>query len=238
MKKQTCIIIEDEQLATDLLLSYIEKISYINCLATFPNAIEAYTFISENDVDIIFVDIDMPGMKGTDFVKSLRGDYKIIFTTACEQFALEAFDLDALDYITKPIEFSRFVKALNKATKYNIPVTNNKTEAEKLFIKVDGKIINILLDDILYIQGMQRYIQIFTKDDNKYTSLTSLFKLSESLPKDKFLRVHKSYIINVDNISSIEGNIIRINSKIIPISKGKRDKFFKDLAENKDILCF
>lgn len=176
-------------------------------------------------------------MKGTDFVKSLHRNHKIIFTTACQEHALEAFGLDAIDYLTKPIEFNRFVQGLNKATMYNMSVSDNKANAGKLFIKVDGKIINIPLNDILYIQGMQRYIQIFTKD-KKYTSLTSLFKLSESLPKDKFFRVHKSYIVNIDNISSIEGNIISINSEMIPISKGKKDQFFKDLEENTDILCF
>ncbi|RXQ92185.1 response regulator transcription factor [Ancylomarina salipaludis] len=235
MKNQTCIIVEDEQLAIDLLLSYVEKIPFLSCAGAFPNAIEAYSFLYENSVDIIFVDIDMPGMKGTDFVKSLRRNYKIIFTTACEQSALEAFELNAIDYLTKPIEFNRFIQALNKATLYNISTSENKTNAGKLFIKVDGKIINISLNEILYIQGMQRYTQIFTKN-NKYTSLTSLFKLSEHLPKDKFLRVHKSYIINIDNISCIEGNMIKINNETIPISKGKKDQFFKDLDENIDIL--
>jgi len=237
MKNYTCIIVEDEQLAIDLLLTYIEDIPYVQCVGTFPNTIEAYSFLNENNVDIIFVDVEMPGMKGTDFVRSLNRKYNVIFTTAYENFALEAFELNAIDYLTKPIKFNRFIQAVNKFTMYDTPIAANKTNVGKLFIKVDGKIINIPLNEILYIKGMQRYIQIVTKD-NKYTSLTSLFKLSEHLPKETFLRVHKSYIINVNNISSIEGNIIRINDEIIPISKGKRDKFFKDLEENVDILCF
>jgi len=127
------------------------------------------------------------------------------------------------------VDISESDDATNFRAKYTIPLN--------WIIKVDGKIINIPLNEILYIKGMQRYIQIVTKN-NKYTSLTSLFKLSEHLPKETFLRVHKSYIINVNNISSIEGNIIRINDEMIPISKGKRDQFFKDLEENVDILCF
>jgi len=237
MKNYTCIIVEDEQLAIDLLLTYIEDIPYVQCIGTFQNTIEAYAFLNGNNVDIIFVDVEMPGMKGTDFVRSLNRKYNVIFTTAYENFALEAFDLNAIDYLTKPIKFSRFIQAVNKFTMYDTPIAENKTSVGKLFIKVDGKIINIPLNEILYIKGMQRYIQIVTKN-NKYTSLTSLFKLSEHLPKETFLRVHKSYIINVNNISSIEGNIIRINDEMIPISKGKRDQFFKDLEENVDILCF
>lgn len=240
MKINTCVIIEDEQLAIDLLLSYIDKIPYVSCIGVFSNALEAYSFLANNVVDILFVDIEMPGMKGTEFVQSLNRPYKVIFTTAYDSYAMDAFDLSVIDYLLKPIEFSRFVQAINKASMYSLNSTKeyniDKIEKlDKLFIKVDNKIINLALKDILYIQGMQKYIQIHTKE-KKYTTLLSMFKLIESLPSESFFRVHKSFIVNVDNISSIEGNMIRINDDVIPISKGQKESFFKGLEEKTDII--
>lgn len=237
MNNNTCIIIEDEQLAIDILLTYIDKIPYVSCLGVFSNAMDAYTFLTTNVVDILFVDIEMPGMKGTEFVKILNRNYKIIFTTAYDEYAMNAFELNAIDYLLKPIEFNRFLQALNKAMMYNLPNGDSRQvgKVDKLFIKVDNKILNIAMSDILYIQGMQKYIQIHTKG-KKYTTLLSMFKLLESLPSESFFRVHKSYIVNVNNISSIEGNMIRINDDMIPISKGQKESFFKGIHEKADIL--
>lgn len=239
MEEYKCIIIEDEKLAVDLLQSHISKIPYLNCIGVFTNVMNVYSFLSENEVDILFLDIEMPRIKGIDFVKTLSNKYKVIFTTAYEEYAVEAFAQQATDYLLKPIEFPRFIQAVNRAVaqSFNQDVDKEKNTLDKLFVKVDSQIVNILLDDIRYIQGMQKYVNIYT-EKNKYTTLLSMSKLMESLPKQSFFRVHKSYIVNVNNITSIEGDYVKFGRDVIPISKGQRKTFFEGINENSNILNF
>jgi len=241
MKEYKCIIVEDEKLAVDLLQSHINKIPYLNCVGVFTNVMNVYSFLLENQVDIIFMDVEMPRIKGIDFIKTLNNKYKIIFTTAYEEYAVEAFAQSATDYIIKPIEFTRFLQAVNKAaTQVVIPEVEKEEEKnniDKLFVKVDNQIVNILLEDIRYIQGMQKYVNIHT-DKNKYTTLISMSKLMELLPKDSFFRVHKSYIVNVNNITSIEGDYVKFDKDVIPIAKGQRRTFFQGINNNIKILNF
>lgn len=236
MNKITCIIVEDEQLAIDILTNYIDKIDNLTCLGTFFNASEASVFLLQNKVDIIFVDIELPDMKGTDFVKSLMGKEKVIFTTAYESYAIDAFNLNAIDYLTKPINFNRFVQAINKTHLFEQDSSSENTKnRNKLFVKVDNKIVNITLEDILYIKSLQKYVAIYTKS-GEYVTMTSMYKLLESLPESMFFRIHKSFIVNIDHISSIEGNFVRIEKEIIPIAKGQKSVFLNQIKETRNIL--
>lgn len=239
MKEYKCIIVEDEKLAVNLLQSHISKIPYLNCIGVFTNVMNVYSFLSDNEVDILFLDIEMPRMKGIDFVKTLNNKYKVIFTTAYEEYAVEAFAQSATDYLLKPIEFPRFMQAVNRATSQTVckSIDKEKSNIDKLFVKVDSQIVNIPIESIRYIQGMQKYVNIIT-EKNKYTTLLSMSKLMESLPNESFFRVHKSYIVNVNNITSIEGNYIKFDKDVIPIAKGQRKSFIDGIKQNSNILNF
>lgn len=233
---KTCIIIDDEKLAIDLLLNYIGKVNNLSCSGIFYNAAEASVFLLENKVDIIFVDIELPDMKGTEFVKNFGNGMKIIFTTAYESYATEAFDLNATDYLTKPISFSRFLQAINKTLLFEHKQNEeNAANRHKLFIKVDNKIINLSMDEILYIKSLQKYVAIYTSS-NEYVTMASMYKLLESLPKDTFFRIHKSYIVNIDNISSIEGNFVRIGKVTLPIAAGQKSIFLNQIKDTHNVL--
>lgn len=236
MNPFTCIIIEDEQLAINILKGYIDQITNLVCLGSFYNSLDANEFLQKNNVDILFVDIEIPGMKGTEFVECLNKDYKVIFTTAYENYAVSAFELEAIDYLVKPIPFKRFMKTINKIIRIgdNEHIEKNNS-IDKLFIKIANKILNINIKDILYINSMQRYVQIHTRD-NTYTCLLSMYKLLESLPKEDFYRVHKSYAVNLNHIDYIEGNYIEINKEKIPISKAQKEDFFEYIHNKKNIL--
>lgn len=237
MKKYTCLIVDDEKLARELLKSYVEKISYLELVGCCSTAIEAMQVIQEKQVDILLLDIQMPDVSGIELLKMLKDQPATIFTTAYSEFALEGFELEVVDYLIKPIEFDRFFKAISKAMKSiqneegipshassaptpsATPPTNNY-----FFVKSDYKIVKINFDDILYMEAMQKYIRIFT-DKKPVTTLISLSKILESLPKDQFIRIHRSYIINIDKIDNIEGNMVRIAEQSLAISKGQREEF-------------
>jgi DNA-binding LytR/AlgR family response regulator len=216
------VLIDDEPLAIKVLQNYFTNFTDFEVIATFNNSLEALDFINSTPVDAVFLDINMPMMTGFELISLIENKTKVIITTAFREFAAESYDLDVLDYLVKPIPLPRFIKCINKiTTEYNLK-NNIKTEASKgdshIFIKVDKKMMKINIEEILFVEGMKEYIKVVTPDKT-YITHKSLTSLSEELPNDKFLRIHKSYVIALNKVKSIEGNRIQILNHIIPIGR-------------------
>jgi two-component system LytT family response regulator len=237
-----CIAVDDEPLALDIIEDYISKVPFLELVKRTENAIEALQLVQAGGIDLVFLDIQMPDLTGIQFLKIASGKANYILTTAYSQYALESYDLNVSDYLLKPIAFDRFYKAVEKvrnqmqkeevvvpipepqiAQKASAPVTHAQ---DFIFVKTEHKIQKIQLDDILYIEGLKDYISIFTKTERVIT-LQNMKKMEETLPKGEFIRVHKSYIISLDKVESIERSRISITGKIIPIGDTYRDEFFK-----------
>lgn len=248
-----CIAVDDEPLALDILEDYISKVPFLQLIKRTENAIEALQLVQAGGIDLVFLDIQMPDLTGIQFLKIATGKSNYILTTAYSQYALESYDLNVSDYLLKPIAFDRFYKAVEKvhnqllksevAAPVAAPVvapapvaaanSHNGTVQDFIFVKTEHKIQKIQLDDILYIEGLKDYISIYTKTERIIT-LQNMKKMEETLPKGDFIRVHKSYIIALDKIESIERSRILIAGKTIPIGDTYRDEFFK-LIDGKNI---
>ena len=240
-----CIAVDDEPLALDIIEDYISKVPFLQLVKRTENAIEALQLVQAGGIDLVFLDIQMPELTGIQFLKIASGKSNYILTTAYSQYALESYDLNVSDYLLKPIAFDRFYKAVQKADAVAIgnpelptiqtPVTTAPIQQAQdfIFVKTEHKIQKIELDDILYIEGLKDYISIFTKTERVIT-LQNMKKMEETLPKGEFIRVHKSYIISIDKIESIERSRITIAKKIIPIGDTYRDEFFK-LIDRKNV---
>jgi len=238
-----CIIIDDEPLAIDILVDYCKKIDFLEVLATFTNPLDSLSTISENKVDLIFCDIEIPQISGIDFISSLENRPLFIFTTAYSQYAVEGFNLNAVDYLVKPIPYHRFIKAVSRAKELmghkKKPIEANVfssygeiSEAQKfIFVKAEYESIKINLDDIKYIQGLKDYLKIHIKHTNKAVlTLMNFREILEKLPSNQFLRVHKSFIVNVDFIKTIQRNRIVIDDIRIPIGESHKSEFFSMLG--------
>ena len=245
-----CIAVDDEPLALDIIEDYVSKVPFLQLVKRTENAIEALQLVQEGGIDLVFLDIQMPDLTGIQFLKIASGKANYILTTAYSQYALESYDLNVSDYLLKPIAFDRFYKAVEKvhnqiqkqepAVVVPEPVAPVAVAApvaapiqDFIFVKTEHKIQKIQLDDILYIEGLKDYISIFTKTERVIT-LQNMKKMEETLPKGEFIRVHKSYIIALDKIESIERSRISIAKKVIPIGDTYRDEFFK-LIDGKNI---
>lgn len=220
--KIKCVLIDDEPLAIKVLQNYFKNFTDFEVIGTFNNSLEALDFINSTSVDAVFLDINMPMMTGFELISLIENKTKVIITTAFREFAAESYDLDVLDYLVKPIPLPRFIKCINKiTTEYNLK-NNIKVETTKgdshIFIKVDKKMMKINIEEILFIEGMKEYIKVVTPDKT-YITHKSLTSLSEELPADRFLRIHKSYVIALNKVKSIEGNRIQIQSYTIPIGR-------------------
>lgn len=220
--KIKCVLIDDEPLAIKVLQNYFNNFTDFEVIGSFNNSLEALDFINSTAVDAVFLDINMPMMTGFELISLIENKTKVIITTAFREFAAESYDLDVLDYLVKPIPLPRFIKCINKITneynlKNNIKVENLKTDSH-IFIKVDKKMMKINIEEILYVEGMKEYIKVVTSDKT-YITHKSLTSLSEELPNDNFLRIHKSYVIALNKVKSIEGNRIQIASYTIPIGR-------------------
>lgn len=236
MKKYTCIIVDDEKLARELLVSHISQIQYLEIIAICSNAIEAKRLIENQSPDILFLDIQMPNLSGIDLLRILKYQPATILTTAFSDYALLGYELNVLDYLMKPIEFERFFKALLKATDWlergqtvvpaNLSLSSEVSEASEnyFFVKSDYKMVKIIFADILFVEAMQKYVRIFMPSQ-VITTLLSMSQLEESLPSSQFIRIHRSYIINLAKIDSVEGNMVHIGKHSLPISKGQKDNF-------------
>jgi DNA-binding LytR/AlgR family response regulator len=222
--KIKCIIIDDEPLAIKVLQNYFKNFIDFEVIATFTNSLEALNFINSNAIDAVFLDIKMPVMSGFELIRLVENEQKprIIITTAYREFAAESYDLDVLDYLVKPIPLPRFIKCIKKISteinlKNNIKMESFRVEPH-LFIKVDKKMVKLIIDEILFIEGMKEYIKVVTTDKT-YITHKSLSSLTDQLPVDQFARIHKSYTIALNKIKFIEGNRIQIQSFTIPIGR-------------------
>lgn len=235
-----CLVVDDEPLALDILEDYIRKVPFLTLVKTTTSAIEGLSLVQSDAVDLVFLDVQMPELTGIQFLKIINGKCDVILTTAYSQYALDGYELDVVDYLLKPIAFDRFYKAAQKVlqnTGNNHSAAPEQVAAQTshdfIFVKTEHKIQKIYLDDILYIEGLKDYISIFTKTERIIT-LQNMKKMEESLPLKSFVRVHKSYIIALGKIESIERSRIQIGEKIIPIGDTYREYFFKQI-EDKNI---
>ena len=231
------IAIDDEPLALQLVSGYIEKTPGLNLAGSFDNPLDAIDFLNNESVDLIFVDIQMPDLSGLEFTRSLAKGPKVIFTTAYEKYALEGFRLDVIDYLLKPFSYEEFLKAVQKAVRLiklekEVPEqvdTNN----EFLFLKSDYKIRRINFNDILYIEGLKDYVKVFIQgSDRPVLSLITLKALEAKLPEAKFMRVHRSFIVNLERIDTIERSRIVFGKTYIPVGEQYKDKFQEFLDRN------
>lgn len=238
MIKIKCVIIDDEPLAIDVLKNYIRELEYLELLATFPNAIEAINFFQTNKIDLLFLDIQMPKLSGIDFLRSLQYQPKVILTTAYREYALQGYELNVLDYLLKPISFERLLIAINKfpSNKLQPPVTSPQTfvsnlsfEQSFIYLKSDKKMVKVFLKDILFIESLKDYVKVKTTDKQIITH-QKISYLEERLPDEKFIRIHRSYIIAVDKIRSYNATFIEINSEELPIGRQYKDDVMKQLG--------
>ncbi len=229
---KNCVIIDDEPLAIKVIQNHLRQVKNLNLIHTFGNAIDGLSFIEENKVDVIFLDINMPLLDGFNFIKSLVKKPLIIVTTAHSEYAVESYELDVLDYLIKPISFPRFITAINKfhrAINYEI---NPADERSYIFVKTDlRKMQKIFLDEILAIESLKDYLKIITLS-GKFVILKTLSTFTEELPSKNFVRIHRSYTIAIDKIDTIQGNTVKIDSAKYVIGRTYSDAFKERIAKH------
>jgi DNA-binding LytR/AlgR family response regulator len=213
-----CIIIDDEPLAISVIEDHLSKINEFEVVGTFSNPLEAISLIQSREIDVIFLDINMPVISGIDFVKSLTHKPLIVMTTAYREFAVESFELDVLDYLIKPIPFSRFIKTVSKINDNFDSKSSSEEDREHLFLKIDKKMVKVYLDEILFIESLKDYIKITTTTGTHLMHQT-LTSFTSDLPEENFIRVHRSYTINIPKVKAIVGNIIEIDKHQVPIGR-------------------
>jgi len=225
-----CVTIDDEPLARECIVNYIREVDFLKLVGAGNNPLELTSLLDQHPVDLIFLDIQMPVMSGIEFLKATANPPMVIITTAYPSYALESFQLDVLDYLVKPITFSRFFKAASKARDYHRLLTRStqtnghlQETSDYFFIKCDYKYERIYFEDVLYVQGLQNYVTIVTAN-GKYITMLSLKNVEENLGEQSFIRVHKSYIVSIPKIEAIVNNEICIQSSRIPISRNYRDE--------------
>ena len=227
------IVIDDDGLARVIIEKYCSKLDYLKILSTFDNALDAIDFINNNSVDLVFLDIHMPELSGFDFIDSLNNPPKIILTTSDENFALNAFEYKCIiDYLVKPVKFPRFIKAVTKldVSKQVSNEGEQKGEEEKneLYVNIDRRLVKILIPDIYLIEAKGDYINIKTETKNHIVH-TTMKKIEEKLPEDLFLKIHRSYVINLKQIIDIEDNSVLVKKEVIPVSRSNRPELMKRL---------
>jgi DNA-binding LytR/AlgR family response regulator len=233
--KINCVAIDDEPLALEVIADYISKIPFLNLLAKFDKAIEGLEYLNNNRVDLLFLDIQMDDLTGIQLLKTLKHKPNVIFTTAYEKFALMSYDMEAVDYLLKPISFERFIIAVNKVKEkleQEGSADSSKSDAY-FFVKADCRLKKINFSDILYIEGMGDYLCIVTKDE-KIMTLLNFKAMENTLPEDSFARVHKSFIASINHIDYIEKGLIKIGDRKLPISESYKKQFFL-LLENRSL---
>ena len=236
--KISCVIVDDEPMALNLVESYVEKTPFLVLKNKCSSAIEAMEFIKNDPVDLLFLDIQMPDLTGIEFSKMLPKETRVIFTTAFDQYALEGFKVEALDYLLKPFDYAEFLAAANKANTWFELIKGKKQpilsdEKEFLFVKSEYKQLRIKLADVLYFEGLKDYIKIWLKDNPKaILTLMSLKSLEAELPKTQFMRVHRSFIVSLKNIDVIERSQIIINQQRITVSEQYKPNFLEFVNNN------
>jgi DNA-binding LytR/AlgR family response regulator len=225
-KKITCLVVDDEPLALDVLQRHIAAVPSLELVGLCNTAVEALEKMNQQSVDLLFMDIQMPLITGTDFIRSLKNPPKVIFTTAYRKFALEGFELNAVDYLMKPISFERFLRAVSKVMEMNLPVVDSSLKSEEnskspdacLYLRADRKTVKVPLEDILYIESLKDYVKVVTASRSIITK-QSISSLEETLPKESFIRIHRSFIVSLNKIESYNNELIEIAKKELPISR-------------------
>ncbi len=228
MLKYNCLIVEDEPLAAEVLEEYISQVPFLQLKAKCSDAIFAMEILQNEKIDLIFLDIHLPKLKGLDFVKTLRNPPQIIITTAYQEYALQGYELNVIDYLLKPIEFSRFLMAMNKLKRQKETVSPvnpvaTSTERAHLFLNVSKKKVKVFLDEILYIESLKEYIRITAKNKSILTKF-QLGQIEEMLAKNNFLRIHRSFIVAKDKIEAFSATDIEINGKQLPIGRSYKEQ--------------
>jgi DNA-binding LytR/AlgR family response regulator len=229
--KYQCLIVDDEPIAQQILESYISQIDSLHIAGKCSNAFEALNVLHQEQIDILFLDIKMPSLSGLEMLKTLQNPPKVILTTAFSEFGVESYEFGIVDYLLKPISFERFLKAVNKIVMPKSANLEKEENEEKLssdptfiFFKADKKIHKYYFSEILFIEGSGNYVKIHTKNDKPLMVLDKLIELYDKLPQKNFIRIHKSFIVNVSHIQKIEGNMLKIQDKSIPISATYKQK--------------
>lgn len=234
MQKLSCIIVEDEPLAAEVLVDYIQQIPFLNLVGNFPDALYALEAIKEEKVDVIFLDIHLPKLKGLDFIKTLKQVPQIILTTAYHQYAIESYELEVLDYLLKPIDFSRFLKAVNKLTKPNpsIPTPTfsdlKANQADFIFFQVNKKFVKVYLTDILYIESLKEYVRIHTKTQQLVTRY-QIGEIEQLLSDLDILRIHRSFLVVKSSITAFSAATVEIGTTQLPIGRSYKALVMSEL---------
>lgn len=224
MDKIKCLIIDDEPIAREGLKEHVEQIEFLNLIATCKNAIEATNWMQKADIDLIFLDIQMPKVTGIEFMKNLKNPPLTVFTTAYPEYAIESYELDIVDYLLKPISFPRFLKAALKAKEYMAQHEHQVVRNEDFFfVKCSQKIEKIIVQEITYVESMSNYVIIHTKD-RKFVTYLTFKSVEDQLPSDQFIRIHRSYMVALSAIKTIEGSDLIIDGATLPISKNYKDE--------------
>lgn len=243
--KLSCIAIDDEPLALEKIKSYVEKVDTLELVSSFDNGISALSFLKENKVDVMFLDVQMEELSGIQLLETIAVKPKVILTTAYDKYTLKGYELNVTDYLLKPFSFQRFLQAIDKV--YDIVLTeknkipnshnenNHKTIQDYIFVRADSKYRKVRFNEILFIEGMKDYIRIHTTLD-KLMTLKSFIQIAKHLPEELFIRVHKSFLVSISKIDSIERNTIVIGEYRIPIGESYRKHFFYMLKQNQLIL--
>lgn len=233
------MIVDDEPLAGEVLESYIERVESLELVETCTNAVSAFEVLKKHQVDLLFLDIQMPKLTGIEFLKVINPAPKVIFTTAYREYAVESYELNVVDYLLKPIAFDRFLMAINKVVEHDHPVAEPEvTQEDKpyLFLKADRKMVKIYLEDILYIESLKDYVRIKTRDGNEVISLQKISYLEQKLPEDCFLRIHRSFIVPLGKIDAFSSTGVEIRGKEIPIGRNYKPEVMKRLNGNLSII--
>jgi two-component system, LytTR family, response regulator LytT len=233
----TTIAIDDEPLALQLVESYVRKTPFLNLVASFDNPLDASEFMTKNEVQLLLLDIQMPDLTGVEFVRTLANPPKIVFTTAFEKYALDGFKLSAVDYLLKPFSYEEFLKAMNKVRHLveleNPPYTHIESGSQFLFLKSEHKVRRVNYNDILYIEGLKDYIKVYIHNEEKpILSLSSMKAVEQKLPSDQFMRIHRSYIVNLSRVNTVERLRIVFGKTYIPIGDQYKERFQEYLDKN------
>jgi two-component system, LytTR family, response regulator len=230
-----CLIVDDEPPAREIIRRYIEQVPTLELVGECANAIQAFSLLQQQPVHLMFLDIQMPQLKGNDFLKTLKNPPKVIITTAYSEYALEGYELDVIDYLMKPIPFDRFLKAVNKAYQYTAAKMDGRNVQEEkktdsfVYFRADRKMVKVMLQDILYIESMKDYIKVFTTGGMIITK-QSISSVEAMLPEREFIRTHRSYIVSARHIKSFTSELIEIHDTEVPIGKLFRNEVIKTLG--------
>lgn len=229
-----CIIVDDEPLAIEILESYVARIEELELVGTFRNAVAAFTFVQQNHVDLIFLDIEMPKLSGIEFLKTLKIHPKVIITTAYRDYAIEGFELEVVDYLLKPIPFERFLRSVGKVLSSRVeipgPLPSAAAQDSFIYFKVDKKMVKTKIADILYIESIKDYVKVRTSEKEIITQ-QKISYLDESLPRAHFLRIHRSFIVNTDHIDAYTATDVEISKFKVPIGRNYKNDVMKALSK-------